>query len=125
MTMQVLMQLTCSTNFGKSMHWPQVCCIVIIYGNPVLLDSVVVIFLKYLFGLAWILKTCNLYTFSGEGALYGVDINTGGIIDTYASFVWEPSVVKVRHGPQYLKPDLVISSRYKFHGLIGDHRNAQ
>jgi T-complex protein 1 subunit eta len=62
---------------------------------------------------------------SGEGALYGVDINTGGIIDTYASFVWEPSVVKVRHGPQYLKPDLVISSRYKFHDLIGDHRNAQ
>jgi len=32
---------------------------------------------------------------SGEGALYGVDINTGGIIDTYASFVWEPSVVKI------------------------------
>lgn len=32
---------------------------------------------------------------SGEGALYGVDINSGGITDTYASFVWEPSVVKI------------------------------
>lgn len=32
---------------------------------------------------------------AGEGALYGVDINTGGIIDTFSSFVWEPSVVKV------------------------------
>lgn len=32
---------------------------------------------------------------AGEGALYGVDINSGGITDTYASFVWEPSVVKV------------------------------
>lgn len=32
---------------------------------------------------------------SGEGALYGVDINTGGIIDTLANFVWEPSVVKI------------------------------
>ncbi|KAL2612882.1 hypothetical protein R1flu_024574 [Riccia fluitans] len=29
------------------------------------------------------------------GALFGVDINTGGIVDTYASFVWEPSVVKI------------------------------
>ncbi|XP_024385181.1 T-complex protein 1 subunit eta [Physcomitrium patens] len=32
---------------------------------------------------------------SGEGALYGVDINNGGIIDTFSSFVWEPSVVKI------------------------------
>ncbi|EFJ16712.1 hypothetical protein SELMODRAFT_168086 [Selaginella moellendorffii] len=32
---------------------------------------------------------------SGEGALYGVDINTGGITDTYANFVWEPAVVKI------------------------------
>lgn len=31
----------------------------------------------------------------GEGALYGVDINTGGIADSYANFVWEPAVVKV------------------------------
>eukprot|EP00897_Mesotaenium_endlicherianum_P011061 jgi/Mesen1/9984/ME000072S09395 len=30
-----------------------------------------------------------------NGALYGVDVNTGGIIDTYASFIWEPSVVKI------------------------------
>lgn len=32
---------------------------------------------------------------SGEGALFGVDINSGGIIDTFANFVWEPSVVKI------------------------------
>lgn len=32
---------------------------------------------------------------AGEGALYGVDINTGGIADSYANFVWEPAVVKV------------------------------
>lgn len=31
----------------------------------------------------------------GEGALYGVDINTGGIADSFANFVWEPAVVKV------------------------------
>ncbi|KAG5601626.1 hypothetical protein H5410_032996 [Solanum commersonii] len=32
---------------------------------------------------------------SGEGAPYGVDINTGGIADSFASFVWEPAVVKI------------------------------
>jgi chaperonin GroEL (HSP60 family) len=32
---------------------------------------------------------------SGEGANYGVDINTGGIADSFANFVWEPAVVKV------------------------------
>ncbi|KAF2556864.1 hypothetical protein F2Q68_00017916 [Brassica cretica] len=32
---------------------------------------------------------------SGEGASYGVDINTGGIADSFANFVWEPAVVKV------------------------------
>ncbi|KAF9594847.1 hypothetical protein IFM89_034830, partial [Coptis chinensis] len=32
---------------------------------------------------------------SGESARYGVDINTGGIIDTFANFVWEPAVVKI------------------------------
>ncbi|THG15136.1 hypothetical protein TEA_005496 [Camellia sinensis var. sinensis] len=31
----------------------------------------------------------------GEGALYGVDINTGGIADSFANFVWEPAVVKI------------------------------
>nr|GFA21702.1 T-complex protein 1 subunit eta [Tanacetum cinerariifolium] len=31
----------------------------------------------------------------GEGALYGVDINTGGICDSFANFVWEPAVVKI------------------------------
>ncbi|ERM97428.1 hypothetical protein AMTR_s02293p00000090, partial [Amborella trichopoda] len=31
---------------------------------------------------------------SGEGARYGVDINTGGITYTFANFVWEPAVVK-------------------------------
>ncbi|KAL2943354.1 T-complex protein 1 subunit eta, partial [Bienertia sinuspersici] len=32
---------------------------------------------------------------SGEGANYGVDINTGGITDSFANFVWEPAVVKI------------------------------
>ncbi|KAJ7964846.1 T-complex protein 1 subunit eta [Quillaja saponaria] len=32
---------------------------------------------------------------SGEGAPYGVDINTGGIADSIANFVWEPAVVKI------------------------------
>ncbi|XP_062218240.1 T-complex protein 1 subunit eta isoform X1 [Phragmites australis] len=32
---------------------------------------------------------------SGEGANYGVDINTGGIADSFANFVWEPAVVKI------------------------------
>ncbi|KAF2300038.1 hypothetical protein GH714_007301 [Hevea brasiliensis] len=31
---------------------------------------------------------------SGEGAPFGVDINTGGIADSFANFVWEPAVVK-------------------------------
>uniref|UniRef100_A0ACD5YI45 Uncharacterized protein n=1 Tax=Avena sativa TaxID=4498 RepID=A0ACD5YI45_AVESA len=32
---------------------------------------------------------------SGDGANYGVDINTGGIADSFANFVWEPAVVKI------------------------------
>lgn len=32
---------------------------------------------------------------TGEGAPFGVDINTGGIADSFANFVWEPAVVKV------------------------------
>ncbi|KAG0489954.1 hypothetical protein HPP92_006817 [Vanilla planifolia] len=32
---------------------------------------------------------------SGEGANYGVDINTGGIADSFNNFVWEPSIVKI------------------------------
>ncbi|GAB4845277.1 T-complex protein 1 subunit eta [Ancistrocladus abbreviatus] len=32
---------------------------------------------------------------SGEGANYGVDIDTGGIADSFANFVWEPAVVKI------------------------------
>ncbi|KAF9613710.1 hypothetical protein IFM89_010152 [Coptis chinensis] len=31
----------------------------------------------------------------GESARYGVDINTGGIIDTFANFVWEHAIVKI------------------------------
>ncbi|XWS33173.1 hypothetical protein CRYUN_Cryun22dG0056900 [Craigia yunnanensis] len=31
----------------------------------------------------------------GEGAPYGVGINTGGIEDSFTNFVWEPSVVKI------------------------------
>lgn len=34
--------------------------------------------------------------FSGDGANFGVDVNTGGIADSFANFVWEPSVVKVQ-----------------------------
>ena len=34
-------------------------------------------------------------TSTGEGSNYGVDINTGGIADSFANFVWEPAVVKV------------------------------
>jgi T-complex protein 1 subunit eta len=37
---------------------------------------------------------CN-YAVPGDGANYGVDINTGGIADSFANFVWEPAVVKV------------------------------
>ena len=32
----------------------------------------------------------------GTGGMnYGVDVNTGSVVDTYANFVWEPSVVKI------------------------------
>ncbi|KAF6158930.1 hypothetical protein GIB67_012347 [Kingdonia uniflora] len=30
-----------------------------------------------------------------EGALYGVDVNTGGITDSFANFIWEPAIVKI------------------------------
>ena len=26
---------------------------------------------------------------------FGVDVNTGGVVDTYNAFVWEPSLVKL------------------------------
>ena len=26
---------------------------------------------------------------------FGVDVNTGGVVDTYEAFVWEPSLVKL------------------------------
>jgi T-complex protein 1 subunit eta len=26
---------------------------------------------------------------------YGVDVNSGGVVDTFDSFVWEPALVKV------------------------------
>lgn len=26
---------------------------------------------------------------------FGVDVNTGGVVDTFEAFVWEPSLVKV------------------------------
>eukprot|EP00193_Tetraselmis_chui_P016036 CAMPEP_0177794714 /NCGR_PEP_ID=MMETSP0491_2-20121128/25801_1 /TAXON_ID=63592 /ORGANISM="Tetraselmis chuii, Strain PLY429" /LENGTH=547 /DNA_ID=CAMNT_0019317405 /DNA_START=143 /DNA_END=1782 /DNA_ORIENTATION=- len=32
---------------------------------------------------------------NGEGRNYGVDVNTGGVSDMYAAFVWEPSLVKI------------------------------
>ncbi|KAF6164317.1 hypothetical protein GIB67_029200 [Kingdonia uniflora] len=32
---------------------------------------------------------------SGEDPLYGVDVNIGGITDSFANFIWEPAVVKI------------------------------
>jgi T-complex protein 1 subunit eta len=37
----------------------------------------------------------QFYDVPDGGANYGVDINTGGIADSFANFVWEPAVVKV------------------------------
>lgn len=31
----------------------------------------------------------------GAGKNFGVDVNTGGVVDTFDAFVWEPSLVKV------------------------------
>ena len=31
----------------------------------------------------------------GSGARFGVDVNEGGVCDTFAAFVWEPALVKV------------------------------
>jgi T-complex protein 1 subunit eta len=31
----------------------------------------------------------------GTGASFGIDVNTGGVVDTFAAFVWEPALVKV------------------------------
>lgn len=31
----------------------------------------------------------------GSGKNFGVDVNTGGVVDTYKAFVWEPSLVKL------------------------------
>eukprot|EP00955_Chlamydomonas_euryale_P109897 365965-Chlamydomonas_euryale.AAC.9 len=31
----------------------------------------------------------------GSGRNFGVDVNTGGVVDTYDAFVWEPSLVKL------------------------------
>jgi hypothetical protein len=31
----------------------------------------------------------------GSGRNYGVDVNSGGVVDTYAAFVWEPALVKL------------------------------
>eukprot|EP00887_Chlorella_sp_A99_P006503 scaffold3.g6503.t1 len=31
----------------------------------------------------------------GGGHNFGIDVNTGGVVDTYAAFVWEPALVKI------------------------------
>eukprot|EP00775_Hariotina_reticulata_P013203 gene13203-13334_t len=31
----------------------------------------------------------------GSGKFYGVDVNTGGVVNTYDAFVWEPALVKL------------------------------
>ncbi|KAF8405264.1 hypothetical protein HHK36_010165 [Tetracentron sinense] len=41
------------------------------------------------------MRTDAYKAYVGEGVLYGVDINTGGIMDSLANFVWEPAVVKI------------------------------
>ena len=48
-----------------------------------------------LFCVFFSLDKCIPFCISGEGAVFGVDINNGGIIDTFSNFVWEPAVVKV------------------------------
>ncbi|KAF8411584.1 hypothetical protein HHK36_004140 [Tetracentron sinense] len=40
------------------------------------------------------MRTDAYKAYVGEGVLYGVDINTGGIVESLANFVWEPAVVK-------------------------------
>lgn len=59
---------------------------------------------------------------TGEGAPYGVDINTGGIADSFANFVWEPAVVKVLSRPMIhffcsktKKSCRLIDSSYTYH----------
>lgn len=31
----------------------------------------------------------------GSGKNFGVDVNTGGVVDTYNAFIWEPALVKI------------------------------
>lgn len=51
--------------------------------------------LTSLFSVVGFVLLIHIASVTGEGANYGVDINTGGIADSFANFVWEPSVVKV------------------------------
>ncbi|KAF9613004.1 hypothetical protein IFM89_004858, partial [Coptis chinensis] len=44
---------------------------------------------------SWMERTFVIKTEIKSCNSYGVDINTGGIIDTFANFVWEPTVVKI------------------------------
>ncbi|KAF6142564.1 hypothetical protein GIB67_039528 [Kingdonia uniflora] len=66
----------------------------------------------------------------GEGALYGVDVNTG-ITDSFANFVWEPTVVKINAlnvtievACLVLGVDEMVKS-LKVYKLIQTSRNAQ
>lgn len=65
----------------------------------------------------------------GEGASYGVDINTGGITDSFANFVWEPAVVKVSQDSikfllfyflRYLSVDMIDRKVYLTYLLMAD-----
>jgi T-complex protein 1 subunit eta len=38
---------------------------------------------------SWLLRCCCALQF------YGVDVNTGGVVNTFDAFVWEPALVKL------------------------------
>lgn len=35
------------------------------------------------------------HTDGSSGQNFGVDVNTGGVVDTFNAFVWEPALVKI------------------------------
>ena len=40
-------------------------------------------------------KLRKKHSVGGEGKNFGVDVNSGDVVDTFEAFVWEPSVVKI------------------------------
>ena len=45
------------------------------------------------FNIMFYLLTLSFFFFQSQN--FGVDVNTGGVVDTYKAFVWEPSLVKL------------------------------